>query len=153
MSSRATFCFCFHITYTPILTNRIIPIINLRFLLLIRINEKEELSRHEGADAVIDCKRHGFCKGVKGAVACVQVHVAQFDRYDANIITIIVVIIGSKVDAVAAHRVLNNKVISPNRVVSFVATGATINVIRKEIAGVANIVLSSRQHLNSRLGS
>jgi hypothetical protein len=103
MSSRATFMVCFLYRLAS-LTNRIIPIINLRFLLLIRINEKEELSRHEGADAVIDCKRHGFCKGVKGAVARVQVHVAQFDRYDANIITIIVVIIGSKVDAVAAQR-------------------------------------------------
>jgi len=87
-----TLSFCF--TYRLIgLTNRIIPIINLWFLLLIRINEQVELSRYKSTDTIIDCEGYRLRKGVKGAVACVQFHIAQFDCYDANIIAIVGVII------------------------------------------------------------
>ena len=88
--------FCFHIDsykYPRVLTNGIIPIIDLWFLLLIRIDEQVELSRYEGADTVVHSKLDGFCKGVKGSVACIQFHIAQFDCYDANIIAIVGVVV------------------------------------------------------------
>jgi hypothetical protein len=84
------FCFLYRLAS---LTNRIIPIINLRFLLLIRINEQEELARYKGTDAVIDSEGDRLSKSVKGPIARVQFHITQFDCYEANIITIVGVIV------------------------------------------------------------